>query len=908
MNNKQNKTTIPQPLLDPLVKKDVNSELVRFVFCLLGAIFTYILVAFCVVKSYHPDIQAMIDAAQRVSFLSDFQPEPVEALLFRLAVLIFPFSLLFFYWLSRKSFLDKLSNQKILPVIVSVVAFAAIAALTYYVFSRSNPTFVELTDGKVYNEHDKVSDTNFVFYFMNLFLQNKLLLYSLLIVPLLLCFYLFAIQRMKGKWLMGWNIFVSCLGYAFSALLIFQVIKMNSFDMPLNWQNQYDFNAIFYSMTQVNAGSQLLVDNFTNTYGLYPHFLYPVFKICGFSVAHFTLVMALLVALCFVSAFVFMRTFTNDKLMLILFFTSLFLLPYFQTRFVTDFDAVFAMFPIRMICPSLVLLGVSLFHIAKKRNSKLCSTILYWLVMLFAAFGILWNFEFGVVAFLSWLLYLSYSDFYDDQSKFNWKKILYHWAVGILSVVFAFVVYALIQYLIYGSFPNYRMMLEVLTMFGQYGYFMLPMSLWHPWMLVALVYLVSMLYAIAKLVKKEISPKSAAIFLVAILGVGLFAYYQGRSHNSNLSVVMFFAFINLSLLADELWESYKKSHSFALLPFFYVVLFCCAFSVIDLLANSEKISNLASHRPEYKELKASIKQEERKIQSNIDFIDSCDVTTSKILLFTSNKYQGLYMTNPRMRSAVNPGILDMFYKDDVEKYVRVLEDSLFNVFMDPYGFYYDHCADIRAVVAMDYEVLSYKADSTFMDFAFMKKREEQMPTVSYMKEDNSTIFHKKFTTTAEGNAERIAFAKNGVENIHIPSDFTVEVLFYPDSFQLYVGSCLIGNFTDTSGFQISKTGDCNDKSSYFFGIHSLGITCSLTPNQWHYLVMVVSGDIVAVYDNGALLDFYPFGYKYSDKGTTNLFVGNHREYRNFSGLISEIRISKGVISMGTINETVRNIK
>lgn len=893
-------------------RKFIGEEFLRFIFSIIGSLLLYLIVAFCIIKIYHPDTEAMIKKGLEISIVTDFNPEPVEALLYRMAILIFPLSLCFFYWLlSLPLFqrgIHKISDQKAVVPVISLCAAAGIAFLGYYVFSQPNPTFIELTNGKVFNEHDKVSNTNFTFYFTKLFFDGNLLQYTLCYIPLLFGLFVFLFSRFKDKTFKYYNIITSCVGCVITIIILFQLFKINHFDMPLNWQNQYDFNAVYYSMTQVNAGSQMLVDGFSNTYGLYPHFLSPLFSIIGLSVNNFTFVMSLLIVFCFLSSLFFLWTFSKDKLLMFLFFISLFILPYFQIRFVTDPDSVFAMFPIRMLCPALLFDAVSLLSIAQKQGKPIFKKIVYFVSMFVLAFGILWNFEFGLVSFIAWIIFLCYSDFFNEQKTINIKKIGIHCIIGILSVMVAFGLYTIIQLIQYGNVPEFSLMLNTLTIFSKYGFFMLPMKMWHPWLLIVIVFIIGLTYSIAHLIKKDITTKSAAILLASVIGTGLFAYYQGRSHNSNLASTFFFSFIALALLTDKLWENYKHSRSTTLLPFFFLALYCCTFSTIDVAANSVKISNMASHHPENKQLRATMKQEKQKIQKNINFIDSCEQTTNKILLFTSNKYQGLYMSNPKMRSAVNPGILDMFYKTDVEKYIQTIEDSSFNIYLDPYGFYYSSYKNIKAAIAQNYEVIKYRTDSTSISFSLLKKREISMPSKSFFYQNaNTVVYHQKFSADSTGNVLRRKASTEGLDKINIPNNFTVEVLFYPDSLQAYLGASIISNSTDSSGFQISRNGDCKDKDSYFIGLSNIGFTTKLKPNQWHYLVMIVMGDIVTLYDNGNQVGICAFGKPYNDKGTSNLFIGNQTGERYFMGLISEVSISKGSIPIASINETLKKI-
>jgi hypothetical protein len=96
------------------------------------------------------------------------------------------------------------------------------------------------------------------------------------------------------------------------------VYRIFSFDFPYTWENKYDFNPIYYTIGQVYAGSPMLVDGFTSTYGLYAHFLAPICRIIGLNVSNLTAVMSLLIVLTFALTLVAMLRMVKSKLLIML--------------------------------------------------------------------------------------------------------------------------------------------------------------------------------------------------------------------------------------------------------------------------------------------------------------------------------------------------------------------------------------------------------------------------------------------------------------------------------------------------------------------------------------------------------------------------------------------------------------
>lgn len=906
-SNKSKKQTKTNPVstgtLLPNERKLFNdnliSSIVQWSFCIVCTILLFGSLGFLITKIYQPDTTGIVQAALEKCIVTDFKPEPVEALLYRLGLIVIPLSLLFFYYLSTKPFFAKLTKSKGLAYSLIVLAAAGIAFLGYYVFAKENPYYLESV-GTLYNERDRLTASNFDFFFKDTYLASHLGQYLLLWVTLLLVLYMLVVRFLRGIGSKIYKVISSIALFIFAGVILLQIFNMMHFELPLNWENQYDFNAVYYSVTQVNAGSQLLVDDFTNTYGLYPHFLQPLFSVFGLSVSNFTLVMSLLVVFTFLATLLFLYTTVQDKLLVLLGFGSCLYLPYLLNRLVMNFDSIFAIFPIRTTTVAVLLLTVSLFLIAEQKQKKTFQSIVYYMGSVIMAFGIIWNFEFGLVSYLSWLAFLCYYDFYTTEKKINWKKILLHVCVWLAILIIVFAFYGLIQVIQYGHFPDFRLLTSTLAVFGSMGFFMLPMPLFHPWMLLILIYMLGMTYAISRLFKKDISPKSAVIFLIAILGFGLFAYYQGRSHNWTFVISLFPGFIELTLLSDELLATYKRTNNHILVPLLYLCLAGLLVSVVSIVAASSDINKLANHTVK-KEMKPAYAKEKKYINNVNQFIDSCNISSDKVILLCSNKYQGLFMQNKKMRSAVNPGILDLFYKSDATRYVTAIADSSYDVFLGN-NFYYNYLSDIRTVLVSEYQVVERLYDTTTVIFAHLQKRGIPAPTDEFFPNTSSTVLHEKFLKTDDYHARLCELSQNGIDSLDIPSTFTLEILFRPDSLQFYTHPILCSNSTDSSGFSIILATNSNKSDEYYFYLGNLGFPIHLTPNQWHYLTIICAEQMVYVFNNKQLVSSVRFPNSYRNS-VNKLFVGNNGSLRYFSGIINEINISSGAKSSQDISTT-----
>jgi hypothetical protein len=87
------------------------------------------------------------------------------------------------------------------------------------------------------------------------------------------------------------------------------------------------FETVFYSVVQLYKGVPLGVDDFTNSYGLYPYFLNIIFKIIGLGVLKYSIVFCILIALSYLLILFFLKNTVNNKFLVFLGITSVIYLP-----------------------------------------------------------------------------------------------------------------------------------------------------------------------------------------------------------------------------------------------------------------------------------------------------------------------------------------------------------------------------------------------------------------------------------------------------------------------------------------------------------------------------------------------------------------------------------------------------
>jgi hypothetical protein len=881
------KAYTPTQLGSAYLSASLMNETMVWILTILSSVSIYLLLATIIHSVYHPDIKPLLEKANKLLFITDAaRPEPVESLLTRVGIVSIGLSLLGFYpFFSRRVKLDPEKHSKLFTGVV-VLCAVALLALIFVDFAAQNP-FCEGGGDTTQNERDKVAHTNFDFFFGGLFLGNYLLVYLVICVPLLAA--LFFVGYRKNEWEQNRlnNLLVSSAGYFISGLIIIAIIGMNTFYFPYTYENKYNFEAVYYSMTQVYAGSAMLVDGFTNTYGLYPHFLNPLFKLIGLSILKFSMVMAILTALAFVFNFYVLKRFTSNRLILFLGFMTVLFFPYLDSKLVTKFDSQFALFPIRYIVPSLLIFLTTIYLHRRTR-------IFYWLTTALMSFAVLWNPEIGLVSFLSWLAVNCYADFYSEEGKIAYGKMLFH-VIGCISVLIGvFILYASVIYVVYGAFPQLSLLFSTIAVFGSLGFNLLPMAVIHPWHLMVLVLIFGFVYAVSKLYRREVAPKSSIIFLLSVIGLGFFLYFQGRSHNWSFASTSGFSIVLLVLLGDELWQKVRTTNGLAFPALFVVFLLVISFSGFELVYSAATINSLVF--PE--ETKAAQLAEQQQLEGNRDFVANNTVEGEKILVLTTAPREGLYFDGSKRVSVFNPCFIEMFFLKGVD-YIeeRIKRNGPNRLFIEAFECKFTYM--IRDLLAMSalYDVAKVNGG-----IAMLEKRTKKMPAKVFFNR-GAALLHRKYTADSASIEARINDGL-GAAPVRPDSIFNVQILFYANQ-QLCPTSTLIGNRSDSGGFIIEKK---SSQDRYFFGLNGIGLEGQIPDKLWIYCVMNVFPTHIDVYLNGVKTGTSPLSEPYR-QSAANVYIGSQSlgSVAYYVGAISEAAITNGAINETVITETWQDI-
>jgi hypothetical protein len=304
------------------------------------------------------------------------------------------------------------------------------------------------------------------------------------------------------------------------------------------------FEVFSYPIFQDWFGSGLYLgaDGQKSQYGLYPVFLWPIWKLLGPPTPNrISLVMAPLLFLSNLALVAFMARFTRKAALGAVFgvagvLTAALLYPFWPG------DVDFAFLPIRLVFPGLAF-ALLVWPATRKRH---------FLSYLLLAPGLLWNFESGVVG-LS--VYASFTTAVAFTPSWRAFARLAGGQVVLICVAAAVAVVALdVDYLLrFHASPDLLVLLHSIKAFSS-GAGAEPMPPFGAWGLHCLVYMLSAFVGLRSLWRGsegEDRYRAAALLAMALVGVLWLRYYQGRSLPLPLALVTAPAICCLGLLIDH---------------------------------------------------------------------------------------------------------------------------------------------------------------------------------------------------------------------------------------------------------------------------------------------------------------------------------------------------------------------
>jgi hypothetical protein len=244
-----------------------------------------------------------------------------------------------------------------------------------------------------------------------------------------------------------------------------------------------------------------------------------------------------------------------------------------------------------------------------------------------------------------------------------------------ISVVAVFAICLRIRY---GQFPDIFAALDYQKLFYMYGYYMLPMPPWHPWIILLGIYASGLLYGIIRLLENNISIKSSMFFFLSVLGVGLFSYYQGRSHDLCLLPVGYPAFIIVALFTDMLVKKVNIFNFIGDKINLTLILFLIIYISLSFVYNVPGIISTISMR-----LKPLFTLQQSDVARNADFVKQHTTPGEEVLILT--QLSGVYSLAAQAAYPINvPGTTELALKSDYLIISDYLDKRAHKVVVDSY--------------------------------------------------------------------------------------------------------------------------------------------------------------------------------------------------------------------------------
>jgi uncharacterized membrane protein len=378
---------------------------------------------------------------------------------------------------------------------------------------------------------------------------------------------------------------------------------------------------------------------------------------------------------------------------------------FFQRIFVTllfSLDPYFQYHPHRLIFPAVFILAAYSFFVSKPRFRRLK----YHLVFFIASLSVFWNPDTGLVVFLTWFIVLIYHELFTEKQagleKFG-RNCFSHLIAAICYFIFFTLAFFLFTFIRSGQLPNLSNVLFYANIFYGMGYFMLPMKLIRPWNLVILCYAIGLVIAIGALrpataanpqeSDKTPDGRTSLVLLLSVLGLGLFSYYQGRSHAYCLLAVWWPAYVLLTIFVDMIYSriirpSNVKTNPFAYLKekglelaVFLVLFFFLSSSLPSIISHSGFLLNVLKDK-----LKDPQTAQSLVVKRNIDFIKSNTVAGEQVYIL-SYFYAAIYYMHSRTTNPINvPGTSELLSRSDYDRIISYFRNAReTKVFVDVIG-------------------------------------------------------------------------------------------------------------------------------------------------------------------------------------------------------------------------------
>lgn len=562
-----------------------------------------------------------IFAAERIKTPSQLNPEPIERMVFIILATLSPIGLVtaakFIRPINTNLLVRRLLILSLCTLLISPFITSDFSAIFFF------PT--------------SLSGTN----------KFVMLAISLLLTAIVLSQSLNGVKAHRPS-------MATAIGAAFIGTFIFQVAPYrlasdHMVTLAPQWSVSYD--AATYALSQVVAGKTLLRD-LPSQYGLFPELIAPLFKVVEISVFSVSTLFITLQVIALACIYSVLHIYVRNNLLRIMTFLCLLI----STGLFLYLNGVrqeiyLQYFPIRFICPAAALTLFAYFCLKPTRTR---------LIILGVASGIaiFWNFDSGVPVLVSIGATLLVKPFFTQPLR--WKVLLPFLSFSSLAALTFGVLMLALRIKADGPLGIEEAIASQKLFYGS-GFMMLPMpQFFHAWQIILVIYAAAAVAALSAWRRHRNSHVYDVLFCAALMGLGLFTYYQGRSHIFCLMMVLWPALVVGAILTDLILRSIRARSTSVLstllaLPFLIFVSLgtvTLAFSVRDLVTTG--FNNLADFQ----------KPRDPVVASELKFLRSTNKGRNCLILA---QRQAIYHAELHSASPLSgPGMIETLLQSDLD--------------------------------------------------------------------------------------------------------------------------------------------------------------------------------------------------------------------------------------------------
>jgi len=224
--------------------------------------------------------------------------------------------------------------------------------------------------------------------------------------------------------------------------------------------------------------------------------------------------------------------------------------------------------------------------------------------------------------------------------------------------------------------------IKYLRLFYGSGFGMLPIpGTLHPWMAVFGLYIVGIALGVTARVTGRETMRSDTIFVLSIIGIGIFTYYQGRSHDVVLSFVLWPSVLIAFAIVDCILFDYGRKSISPLIA--YTTLPVITLGLLSSFLMLGAIPRFFSFGVNV--VSALKNSEPSAVTSNIEFVRARTKEEKSAVILSPA--QSLLFAETGLMSAVRgPGVIETLLAEDENKMItEILTEKPANVFIEAHA-------------------------------------------------------------------------------------------------------------------------------------------------------------------------------------------------------------------------------